>query len=377
MQRELTGQSLTAALSIPPKSINRSRSNPPRPDASRHNAPDNSSFTVDLPRRGSPVHKRLALLTSLATNEDEALQNNSFVHEPTKPCPIKYKIPTRMNVPAKRKLYPASTEKRVTRAKTTHPVDAQKPSDASHLARAHFRTSGSGLQDSPINVDAPAFNEQAVSSMPLDPSLRVIQPKPVHVPTSTILGQYEPSNFHGTTPAHGSHQPPEPISPAQAHPTKNPLPWYSDEIADRLVGLPLRQRLHLATYPFTSPRCALTREPPHNFTAIVPLPKGLENSPGRPLPKILDVSTVPLPDTLDHENFIRSIVTFRRLGFRFDEIAQIFHRAGLPAEIVTEAAVEGIWREAPGKEFARWYGERVAKLMVFEKDDPLFRVREG
>ncbi|KAL8810395.1 MAG: hypothetical protein Q9200_002606 [Gallowayella weberi] len=370
---------------MPPKSINRSRSYPPRSNAHyRHNAPDNGIFAFDLPKRASPVHKTLAPLTSLASNRDEAPQNNnSLIYEPTKSCLIKYKIPTRLNVPAKRKVNPASTEKRVTRAQKPQPGDAQKPFEASPFARAHLRTPGSGLQNSPINLDAPASNEKSAFSMPLDLSLRVLQPKPVHVPKSTILGQREPSNFHCTTLDHGAHHPHQPVSPAQANPTADPLPWYSEEIAESLVGLPIQQTTHLATYPFTSPRCTLTREPPHNFNAILPLPKGLENTPG-PLPKILNVSTAaPRPETevletLDHENFIRSIVTYRRLGFRFDEIARIFHLAGLPAEIMTERAVEGIWREALGKDFAPWYGEGVvAKLMVFERDDSLFRVREG
>ncbi|KAL8696770.1 MAG: hypothetical protein Q9224_002626 [Gallowayella concinna] len=365
------------------KPINRSQSNPPGSYAYRHNAPDNDSFSVDPLKRASPVRKTSAPQTGLVSNRNEAPDNNSSVLEPTKCFPAKYqRLPTRMNVPAKRKADPASTEKRITRAKKTQPMNTQKPFEASLLARAHLRTSRPGLQNFPIDVDAPASNEEAASSTRLDPALRVIQPKPVHVPMSTILGHNEPPNLHCTTLDHGAH-PHKPTSPAPAIPTKDPLPWYSHEIATSLIGLPMRKRVHLATYPFTSPRCALTRETPHDFNAISPLPKGFEIAP-YPLPKIIDVPPAaapppgsPVPETLDQENFVRSIVTYRRLGFRFDEIAKLFHRAGLPAEIVTEGAVEGIWKETRDKDFGPWYGESVQQFMVFERDDPTFQVREG
>lgn len=55
----------------------------------------------------------------------------------------------------------------------------------------------------------------------------------------------------------------------------------------------------------------------------------------------------------------------------------MFHRAGVEADIITAEAVEIIWTETLDKGFSPWYhGGDAEKLTVFERDDPMYQLRE-
>lgn len=89
-----------------------------------------------------------------------------------------------------------------------------------------------------------------------------------------------------------------------------------------------------------------------------------------PVPSGLEASTTRPADDID--NFERSIVTYRRLGLKFDEIAAKFHWGGFAADVVTATAVEQSWRDSDDKDFCPWYGDDALKLNVFEMDDPSY-----
>lgn len=93
---------------------------------------------------------------------------------------------------------------------------------------------------------------------------------------------------------------------------------------------------------------------------MYPVPKGLEDP-------ATESAERPKPEWMDIENPIRLVVTYRRLGFSFDEIATKLDLAGLAPDAVT---VECSWRKADNKEFPPWYGDGDQKLRVFEMDDP-------
>ncbi|KAL8787917.1 MAG: hypothetical protein Q9213_001944 [Squamulea squamosa] len=282
------------------------------------------------------------------------------------------KQPSKRKPPVKRKAATTSTtEKRVTRARKSKTSLAATVFKASPLARAHLMSSNPGSPHYASNGKASTTEQGGASSnqfdIPIDPTLQMIPPMPESVPASTILRRH---TFPGcnSVPATSVGQEPyyqAPTSAHQASPNKTLTPWFSLDTAPTLP-LPSHQYTQFSPHPLSPLNRCLSHSLPQNLTAIDPLPHGhpLSLTPSPPPLQSLD------PDSLDGDNFIRSIVTYRRLGLRFDDIAARFHLAGFAADVVTAPAVEHIWREAEQKDFPPWYDVGVQKLRVFERDDP-------
>ncbi|KAL8773000.1 MAG: hypothetical protein Q9209_002020 [Squamulea sp. 1 TL-2023] len=276
------------------------------------------------------------------------------------------------NPPGKRKAATASTDKRVTRAKKSKSSLAPKIFRASPLARAHLMSSNPGSPHYASNDEALTIEQGGASSnffgIPTDPTLQTIPSMPESVPASTISRRH---TFPGFNPASattvGQELHCKALTSAHQAPPNNILtPWFSLDAAPTLP-LPPQQSTQFSPHPLSPLNRSFSHSLPESLTAVYPLPHGhpLSFTPSPPPPiQSLD------PNSLDGDNFIRSIVTYRRLGLRFDEIAARFHLAGFAADAVTVPVVERIWSGTEQKDFPPWDDMGLQKLKVFERDDP-------
>ncbi|KAL8656565.1 MAG: hypothetical protein Q9226_002628 [Calogaya cf. arnoldii] len=286
-----------------------------------------------------------------------------------------------------------TSEKRITRAKKSKPPSAMvfKPSA---LARAHLLATspavGHYVSQGETSTELEWAAETHIENL-LNSNSRNIQPQAEHAFEPNILrrhtlpkshttpaalaeqgrhtfpgfhtspaalaeqGRHTYPGFHTTSAASAEQgRPQEPT--IQAPQPRNPLPWFPLDAATPSPALPTLQPQQLPYHPLSPLNRPILHDLPQKITSMYPVPKGLEVSITQPVE--------------DPDNFKRSIVTYRRLGLTFDDIAAKLHLAGAAADIVTAAAVEHVWRQSDEKDFPCWYGDRVQKLRVFERDDP-------
>ncbi|KAL8863579.1 MAG: hypothetical protein Q9178_000260 [Gyalolechia marmorata] len=289
-----------------------------------------------------------------------------------------HKEPAKANPPAKRKRPVASTDKRVTRAKKNKRSLAALAFKASPLARAHLVASNAGIRHHAPKGEAPTSGHEGASltqfETPLNSSLRIIQPKSKPIRESTVLDPQIFPELH-SMPAllaerrsHHQEHHQELTCPPQAMPLRNLTPWFPLHAAPTLP-LPTQQFPQFSNHPRSPLNRSLLHDVPQTISAVYPLPYDRPTSLAPPPPPPSGSAAL---ESMDGDNFIRSIVTYRRLGLNFDEIASKFHLAGFAADIVTAPAVEHIWRETDEKDFPPWYGDGVHKMRVFERHDPAY-----
>ena len=296
------------------------------------------------------------------------------------PGPVmnQHEAPAKENPPAKRKRPVASTDKRVTRAKKSKSSVAAIAFKASPLARAHLMASNDGIRHRASKGEALTTGHEGASltqfEVPLNSSLRIIQPKFKPVGESTVLDPQifpdiysMPALLAEQKPHHQEHHQ-EFACPPQAMPLRNLTPWFPLDAAPTLP-LPTQRLPHFSNHPHSPLNRSLLHDVPQTISAVYPLPYSSPTSLAPPPPPPSGSAAL---ESMDGDNFIRSIVTYRRLGLKFDEIASKFHLAGFAADIVTAPAVEHIWRETDDKDFPPWYGDGVHKMRVFERHDPAF-----
>ncbi|KAL8751050.1 MAG: hypothetical protein Q9199_006680 [Rusavskia elegans] len=292
----------------------------------------------------------------------QAEQNNMVPANPPRPAPQQRKAPPKRKPPANRKAPAATTEKRVTRARRSIPPSlAAKVFKASPLARAHLMASNPGVRHYASQGEASTTGQEGAfsthSNILPESSSRLIQPQAERASTPILL---RPRTFPdvyttlATLAEQGRHHQ-EPAITNQAHPHTNPMPWFPLGAAPTLA-IPAQRPSQFSNNPRSPLNRSLFHDLPQKVTSMYPVPNGLEVSATQPAE--------------DEDNFKRSIVTYRRLGLKFDDIAAKFHLGGFAADVVTAAAVEQSWRESDNKDFPPWYGDGVQKLRVFERDDP-------
>ncbi|KAL8848895.1 MAG: hypothetical protein Q9221_006120 [Calogaya cf. arnoldii] len=309
----------------------------------------------------------------LFPQDPEAGPNNLVPTSLSSPAAQQKKAPPKRKPPTNGKA--GTSEKRITRAKKSKPPPAIV-SNASSLARAHLMASIPGLGHYVSQGETPTKLEWAAETRMenlLNSNSRIIQPQAEHAFEPNILrrhtlpksyttpaalaeqGRHTFSGFH-TSPVASAEQgrPQEPT--IQAPQPRNPLPWFPLDAATPSPALPTLQPQQLPYYPLSPLNRPILYDLPQKITSMCPVPKGLEVSITQPVE--------------DADNFKRSIVTYRRLGLTFNDIAAKLHLAGAAADIVTAAAVEHVWRQSDEKDFPSWYGDHGQKLRVFERGDP-------
>ncbi|KAL8928124.1 MAG: hypothetical protein Q9172_001034 [Xanthocarpia lactea] len=307
----------------------------------------------------------------------QAERTRSVPTNSPRPVMNQHRAPAKEKSPAKRKRPVASTENRVTRAKRSKPSLAALAFKASPLARAHLMVSNAGIRDHAFKGEASTPGHEGASlrqfEVPLNSSLRIIQPKSQPLRESTVLDPQIFPEFHSMPallaeekPHHQEHHQ-ELTYPPQAMPLRNLTPWFPPDAAPALL-LPTQQFPQFSSHPHSPLNRSLLHDVSKTISAVYPLPSDRPTSLAPPPPPSGSAAL----ESMDGDNFIRSIVTYRRLGLKFDEIASKFHLAGFAADIVTAPAVEHIWREADEKDFPPWYGDGVHKMRVFEMHDPAY-----
>ncbi|KAL8879261.1 MAG: hypothetical protein Q9198_003097 [Flavoplaca austrocitrina] len=280
-----------------------------------------------------------------------------------------HQLPPRRKPPAKRKAATSSSssERRITRTKkgkkSSGPV-AFKPSP---LGRAHLMASDPRVQWIPSQGGAANTEQEAARSSLIQngdlatPNSGIIRTQAERSSTPTVRRPSIFSNVIDTTAISGEegrhHQEPTITEPAANNVSLFPLN------AAPILPLPRQHALQFSSHPLSPLNRLLFHNLPPQITSMYPVPKGLEDP-------ATESAERPKPERMDIGNPIRLIVTYRRLGFSFDEIATKLELAGLAPDAVIPMTVECLWRKADNKEFPPWYGDGDQKLRVFEMDDP-------
>lgn len=295
-----------------------------------------------------------------------AEQNTVIPADPLRPASQQKKAPAKRKPPASRKVAAPTAEKRITRAKRSKPILTAMSFQASPLTRTHPMASSTDVRRYVSQGEASITEQEGASpkdiNMPTFPNSRMIhQPQAERASSAPIF--LRPLTFPNVPSAlassadHGGQHHQELAIKDQAQPPTNPTPWFLRDVAPALP-LPALQISLFSKNPLSPLNRSLLHDLPQKVTCMYPLPSGLEASGTKPAD--------------DMDNFERSIVTYRRLGLKFDEIAAKFHRGGFAADVVTATAVEQSWRDSDNKDFCPWYGDDVLKLNVFEMDDPYY-----
>ncbi|KAL8673916.1 MAG: hypothetical protein Q9168_001663 [Polycauliona sp. 1 TL-2023] len=272
-------------------------------------------------------------------------------------APHQNKVPPKRKPPVRRKIASTTSEGRITRANKKKPLPGPSVLRASLIARAHIIAS---------QGETPAAEERNAF-----PTYDDIQPYPDSMP---IL----PQAHRGSTPAF-----PTPCCTfdnvsntfgllAEQEHHQQELARADQALGPRsllntapILPLLIQQPLRFSTNPHSPLNRSLYHHLPPPFTSMYPVPRGLEDPATNTSKEPFEI------ESMGCRNYERSIVTYRRLGFRFDEIATKFHLAGFDPDGVTPMMVEGIWRRnAEDEEYPLWYEDGMPKLRVFEKDDP-------
>ncbi|KAI4235592.1 MAG: hypothetical protein LQ349_003071 [Xanthoria aureola] len=292
--------------------------------------------------------------------------NTVIPADPPRPASQQKKAPPKRKPPASRKVAAPTAEKRITRAKRSKPFLPAMSFQASPLTRTHPMASSTGVRRYVSQGEASITEQEGASpkdiNMATFPNSRMIH-QPQAERASSAPSFLRPLTFPdvpttlATLADHGGDHHQELAITNQAHLPKNPTPWFLRDAAPALA-LPAPQTSLFSTNPLSPLNRSLLHDLPQKVTCMYPVPSGLEASATQPADDI--------------DNFERSIVTYRRLGLKFDEIAAKFHRGGFAADVVTATAVEQSWRDSEDKDFCPWYGDDVLKLNVFEMDDPSY-----
>ncbi|KAL8982944.1 MAG: hypothetical protein Q9205_002672 [Flavoplaca limonia] len=286
-----------------------------------------------------------------------------------------HQLPPRRKPPAKRKAATSSSsssssERRITRTKKSKKSSGPVVFKPSPLGRAHLMASDPRVQSIPSQGGAAnteqETQEAARSSLIRNgdlatPNSGIIRTQAERSSTPTVRRPSIFSNGIAATAISGEegrhHQ-----EPTITEPAANKVSWFPLNAAP-ILPLPRQHALQFSSHPLSPLNRLLFHNLPPQITSMYPVPKGLEGP-------ATESAERPKSEWMDIENPIRLIVTYRRLGFSFDEIATKLELAGLPPDVVTPITVECLWRKADNKEFPPWYGDGDQKLRVFEMDDP-------
>ncbi|KAL8894136.1 MAG: hypothetical protein Q9192_004585 [Flavoplaca navasiana] len=281
-----------------------------------------------------------------------------------------HQLPPKRKPPAKRKAATSSSsssERRITRTKKSKKSSGPVVFKPSPLARAHLMASDPCVQSIPSQGGATNTEQEAACSSLIQngdlptPNSGIIRTQAERSSTPTVRRPSIFSSVIATTAISGEegrhHQ-----EPTITEPAANKVSWFPLTAAP-ILPLPKQQALQFSSHPLSPLNRLLSHDLPPQITSMYPVPKGLEDPATKSAER-------PKPEWMDIENPIRVIVTYRRLGFSFDEIATKLDLAGLAPDAVTPVTVECSWRKADNKEFPAWYGDGDQKLRVFEMDDP-------
>ena len=309
------------------------------------NESSNSSANIEFFSHASQAESNSVVTTSFA---------NSVIRQP--------EVPPGRKPPAKRKVVAASSERRITRTKKTNPwlePIVFKASRAHLLAPspdAHHYSSQAGASNTEQEAASSLIH---VDNLPT-PNSRTMQPHVERPSTPIVLRPCIISNINAT-PAifgeEGRHQEPNTTDPPTIQ-----VPWFPLNAAP-MLPLPRQQVLRHSAHPLSPLNRSLSHDLPPQITSMYPVPKGLEDQATEAARRLK-------PELMESDKSTRLIVTYRRLGFRFDEIATKLHLAGYAPDAMTPVTVERSWRKADNKEFPPWYGDGAQKLRAFEMDDP-------
>lgn len=309
------------------------------------NESSNSSANIEFFSHASQAESNSVVTTSFA---------NSAIRQP--------EVPPGMKPPAKRKAAAASSERRITRTKKNNPWLEPLVFKAS---RAHLLAPSPDVHHYSSQAGASNTEQEAASSLiHVDnlptPISGMMQPHIERSSTPIVLKPCMMSDINATPPKFGKegrHQEPNITDPPTIQ-----APWFPLNAAP-ILPLPRQQAIQYSAHPLSPLNRSLSHDLPPQITSMYPVPKGLEDPATEPAGR-------PKPELMEIDKSTRLIVTYRRLGFRFDEIATKLHLAGYSPDAMTPVTVERSWRKADIKEFPPWYGDGGPKLRAFEMDDP-------